>query len=305
MWVFRPSPTLINIHSHLVDMKPHPISVVVITRNEERNIADCLRSINDLDYDNFETIVVDNSSDRTPEISRGLGARVFRMEESNFAASRNIGIRESKHEIVAFTDADCTVPRNWLKKLAPFIEGDVAGAGGSAYPPPGSPHVGACIAALGFPAGGSLGIEAIGRNISTANAIFKKSALEEIGGFDESLSSGGEDADLCMRLRKSGYGIVQVPGSYVYHKVRRGGSFISWCIRRGKAKFHLKRSVLDVLMPLKIFPYIASRKYRMLWERRRKTGMDIFSVVVVVPVLFFMRQLFMLVGWLIGITKCC
>ena len=80
------------------------ISVVVLTKNEEKNIVDCLESLSWCD----EIIVVDdNSEDRTLEISRKLGVKVFiRSLNQNFSQQRNFGLEKANGDWVLFVDAD-------------------------------------------------------------------------------------------------------------------------------------------------------------------------------------------------------
>lgn len=104
------------------------ISVIVIGRNEEDTISDCLKSIANNHYppDQFEIIFVDDHSDdqtvlraRHLEISQ---LRILHLSETDQSKHTNsfkkLGIQyalqHAKGEIIVSTDADCTVPKNWL-----------------------------------------------------------------------------------------------------------------------------------------------------------------------------------------------
>jgi len=79
------------------------ISVAIITRNEEGNIRDCLESVTWAD----DVVVVDNgSTDRTLEICREYGARVFSEEWKGYAGQKNSAIEKTRHEWVLSLDAD-------------------------------------------------------------------------------------------------------------------------------------------------------------------------------------------------------
>ena len=80
------------------------ISVVVLTKNEEKNIGDCLDSISWCD----ETIVIDDhSTDKTVEIAKKKGARIFmRSLMQDFADQRNYGLEKAKGDWILFIDAD-------------------------------------------------------------------------------------------------------------------------------------------------------------------------------------------------------
>jgi len=81
------------------------VSACVITKNEEKNLSTCLDSVKSIVS---EIIVVDTgSTDRTVEIARSYGAKVFSFEWINdFAAARNYAIEQAKGDWIIFLDAD-------------------------------------------------------------------------------------------------------------------------------------------------------------------------------------------------------
>ncbi len=93
---------------------PAPITVVIPTRNEAAHIADCVR---DLAWAG-EVIVVDHqSTDRTPELARGAGARVLDGAGPTIAHQRNAGIAAASHEWVFALDADERVGPDLAREL--------------------------------------------------------------------------------------------------------------------------------------------------------------------------------------------
>ncbi len=79
------------------------ISVVVITKNEERNLDDCLRSVSFAD----EIIIVDaGSTDNTVKIAKKFTKKVFTRKWDNFANQKNYGIDRAKNDWVLSLDAD-------------------------------------------------------------------------------------------------------------------------------------------------------------------------------------------------------
>jgi len=80
-----------------------PLSVIVLTRNEEANIRECLKAVSWAD----EILVVDSGSlDRTREIARELGVRVLEHPMKDFADQRNYAMDQAKGDWVLFVDAD-------------------------------------------------------------------------------------------------------------------------------------------------------------------------------------------------------
>jgi len=97
------------------------ISAIVLTRNAENLIADCLDSLSFCE----EVVVVDSESeDRTREIAEKMGAKVFGYLSSDFSASRNFGLKKVTHDWVLYVDADERV----TKELALSIEHQISGA---------------------------------------------------------------------------------------------------------------------------------------------------------------------------------
>lgn len=79
------------------------ISAVVIAKNEENMIADCIESLSFCE----EILVIDNNSeDKTSEIARHLGAKVYNVKEGNFSDMRNFGLTKAKNYWIFYVDAD-------------------------------------------------------------------------------------------------------------------------------------------------------------------------------------------------------
>ena len=81
------------------------ISTVILSKNEEKNIKDCLESICQLADEII--LIDDNSADKTLEIAKKFGAKVITHSlNNNFAQQRNFGLEKTKGEWVLFLDAD-------------------------------------------------------------------------------------------------------------------------------------------------------------------------------------------------------
>jgi glycosyltransferase involved in cell wall biosynthesis len=80
------------------------ISAIVLTKNEEKNIEECLQSLSWCD----EIIVIDdNSQDRTVDVAKKKGAKVYsHAMENDFSFQRNYGLSKAKNDWVLFIDAD-------------------------------------------------------------------------------------------------------------------------------------------------------------------------------------------------------
>lgn len=106
------------------------ITVLIITRNEEKNIGESLDGLLNQSLPASEILVVDdNSQDRTREIVRGYAERLpIRLIEKhkaqgNRSESRNIGFREARNDFVAIMDAGSLPSRDWLREMARTFAG--------------------------------------------------------------------------------------------------------------------------------------------------------------------------------------
>ena len=95
------------------------ISVAVITKDEERNIRDCLESVKWAD----EIVVVDNgSTDRTLSICREYGARIFQEEWKGYSGQKNSAIEKAANEWVLNLDADERVSPELRQEMLKSLE---------------------------------------------------------------------------------------------------------------------------------------------------------------------------------------
>ncbi len=82
----------------------HPISAVIITRNEEENIGKCLAAVQQVAE---EIIIVDSlSTDNTIEIAKNFGAKIFSSEWKGFGLQKNLGLGYAANNYVLALDAD-------------------------------------------------------------------------------------------------------------------------------------------------------------------------------------------------------
>ena len=110
------------------------VSVVIPAYNEEALLPECLRSLAAQDYaGEVEIIVVDNTSeDGTADVARQVGARVVTEPQRGYCNALRRGFETATGDIVATTDADTIVPRNWVSRIVREYEArpDVVAVGG-------------------------------------------------------------------------------------------------------------------------------------------------------------------------------
>jgi glycosyltransferase involved in cell wall biosynthesis len=204
--------------------RPLPkVSVVVCSYNGARTLRDCLASLQDLAYPDYEVICVDDgSTDETAEIMRAFpNVRGIAQPNLGLSAARNAGIAAATGEIVAFTDADCMADRDWLYFLVTTLQaGDYAAVGGPNISPPAKGWVQATVAAAPGSPSHVLLSDTVAEHVPGCNMAFPKWALEEIGLFDPEYRKAGDDVDVCWRLMQRGYVIGFSPAAVVWHQRR-------------------------------------------------------------------------------------
>jgi len=202
------------------------IAVIIPTHNRLRRLKACIESllVSNFPKSDYSIYVVDDgSNDGTgnylrKKCSEFSNIHMIATPHSGPAKARNEAVKQSSGDLVAFTDDDCSVDKDWLSELArlfknPSIEcvgGKVLSANScliSKY----MDHV----CALDPPIDQSGRV----RYIVTANACIRRDILEMLGGFNEGFPmAGGEDVELSLRYRSTGSGdIIYSPTCRVYH----------------------------------------------------------------------------------------
>ena len=199
------------------------VSVVVCAYNAAATIDECLTSIEQLRYPEYEVIVVnDGSTDATGSIAaRHPRVRVIHTANAGLGAARNVGLKHARGEIVAYTDADVRVDPDWLTYLVQrFADPDIVAAGGPNVVPADDSWIAQCVArAPGGPTHVLLE-DRIAEHIPGCNCAFRRGALLAVGGFNSTFVRAGDDVDVCWRLQARGWKIGFAPAALVWHHHR-------------------------------------------------------------------------------------
>ena len=201
------------------------VTVVVPTRGRAAYLAVTLDSLRrQRTAAPHELLVVDDgATDATPEVAERFGARLIRHgERRSLNAARNTGLREAGADLIAFVDDDVLVPPRWLDAL---VEGaarhpDAEAFGGPIFARFEGHTPRACgredppITTLDL---GGEDVEA--EMVWGANFAVRRSAIERIGEFDETLDRGhGDEEDWLMRLRAASGRIVYLADAGLDHR---------------------------------------------------------------------------------------
>ncbi|SDT89280.1 Glycosyltransferase, GT2 family [Verrucomicrobium sp. GAS474] len=217
-------PYLANPDRPLYERFPLPrmprVSVVVCSYNGAKTLRDCLTSLGKLDYPDYEVIFVDDGSkDDTQEIMRAFpDVRNIVQVNKGLSVARNVGIHASTGEIVAFTDSDCMVDKDWLYFLVQALDaGGFAAVGGPNISPPATDWIQATVASAPGSPSHVLLTDTVAEHVPGCNMAYWKWSLEEIGGFDPQYRKAGDDVDVCWRIMQLGHQIGFSPSAIVWH----------------------------------------------------------------------------------------
>ncbi len=198
------------------------VSVIVCAFNAQDTIAQCLDGLRDVEYPNFEVIVVnDGSTDATGTIAARYPVRLITTPNRGLSNARNTGLEAAEGEIVAYLDSDAFPDPNWLQYLAAaFRDATFVGIGGPNLAPPKLGRIAECFDnAPGGPAHVLLS-DREAEHIPGCNMAFRRESLVAIGGFDPALRVAGDDVDICWRLQARGWTLGFSPGAMVWHHRR-------------------------------------------------------------------------------------
>jgi GT2 family glycosyltransferase len=239
------------------------ISVVIVNWNRRNLLTACLQSLRRQTFAPFETIVVDNgSTDGSPDAAHEFGARLICNQTNlGFCAANNQGIAMARGEYVALLNNDAEAEPGWLAALhrACSQSPDIGMAASKVLvweDPRRIDKVGHLI----FPDGQNRGRGAGALDTGQFDreeevlwpdgcaALYRKSMLDRIGGFDEDFFAYGDDAELGLRARIAGWRCVYTPAAVVRHHrgstLGKGSAWRLELIERNR-----------VLLALKLFPW--------------------------------------------------
>lgn len=214
-----------NIARNKIEPQIFPkISIIVPAFNEAKTIKNCIKSLQSLDYPNYEIIVVDDgSSDNTFEAAsqcRSAKVQILHQENQGKPIALNNGIASSKGEIILTVDADTELDKDVLKPLASrFAANSNLGAVAGNVKIKREPTVLNTIQSAEYATGINLGrkgqsVLGIVMIVPGPVAALKKKAVKEVGFFSD--ETFAEDFDITVEILKKGYEIEYEESSIAY-----------------------------------------------------------------------------------------
>ena len=199
------------------------VSVLLVGLNEEAGIERAIDSLLELEYPELDIVVVDDgSTDRMYELARPYADRgQIKLIKNTGATGRagrpsvsNLAEHMSRSDFVISVDADTSFDRDiLLHMIGPFYDPEVGAVAGNIKARNVATSVLARLQAVEYSI--SIGIwkrflNLLGANIQASGAFgaFRREALEQVGGWSPELA---EDADLSLKIRRSGWRVVFAP----------------------------------------------------------------------------------------------
>ncbi|MGH7496480.1 MAG: glycosyltransferase [bacterium] len=199
------------------------ISVIIPSYNSEKSIAACLTALLQQEVEAaYEVILVDSSSDRTPELvcAQFPQIRYFHLSEKTPPGrARNYGIARAQGKILALTDSDCIVAPNWLQEILKAYESSFQVIGGgvlNAFP---WHPISIAEYFLEFREFSAFSPRREIEVLPTNNLAVRREVFERFGAFSDLRAS--EDVVFIHNLRRSGVRVLFEPRIQIRHLNRR------------------------------------------------------------------------------------
>ena len=197
-------------------------SVIIPAYNSEKTITSCLESAvsQNLPKDNYDvTLIDDGSTDKTQAIAREFAVNVVPQKNQGPAAARNNGAVLAKGDILIFTDSDCELEPEFIKKITePIVKNpEIVGVQGS-YKTKQKEFIARFVQVEIETRYQKMAKKRFTDFIGTYAAAYRKDVFHTFGGFDTGFPlASGEDAEFSYKLQSSGCKMVFEPQACVYH----------------------------------------------------------------------------------------
>lgn len=215
------------------------ISLILVSKNEEKFAKNFFKSLRKQIRKPDEVILVDCSTDKTPEIARPYVNKLIKVKKCGASYQRGIGVKHAKGDILLFTDIDTILHPAWIKNIEKMFR---------------NPNVHVVRGQVLWPEM-KRKVPLIGKRINHCNVAYRRHVLEEFP-FDPNLSRG-DDFDMGYRVSKK-YKIYGCPSAKVLHfsaqKASRENSklymkdFLA-LIKKYKSPYWVIRMIYNIFYP--------------------------------------------------------
>ena len=254
------------------------VHIILLNWNNEEDTLECVKSLEEINYDNYKIIIVDNGSKigsvlkikkQYPEIKI-----IENKKNLGFAGGNNVGIKyavENGADYVLLLNNDTTVEKDFLSELVKAGESDkkvgILGSKIFFYNEPNRIWFAGGKVSWMKNKGTHIGLDEIDNKqydeikevdyLTGCSLLIKKEVIEKIGVLAEDYFLYYEDTDFSLRARNAGYKIIYIPKSKIYHKISRStkpgsSSYIYYHTRNGLVLAKRNGSLLNKII---LYPY--------------------------------------------------
>lgn len=214
------------------------VSIIIANYNGGQVLVDCINSVKNINYPNFEVVLVDdNSSDdslnRAIKIKGKLNLKTVRNKKNlGFVGANNEGVKYATEKYVLLLNNDTSVSKDLLLKLVSEMEKDPTI--GAVQPKIRMmddhsllDNAGSFLTKSGFLIHWGYG-KKDSKEFDKKRILFsakgaclmtRKEIIDRVGLFDEDFVSYMEESDYCFRVWLAGYKVLYIPTTFIYHKV--------------------------------------------------------------------------------------
>lgn len=258
-------------------------TVIIPVYNQGVFLKDTLSYLKNQTIQNFKIIIVDDgSSDKETcayldSINDDMIHKV-RQENKKLPAARNKGILLADTEYVWVHDADDYFEASFLEKALQIIKNDAQVGSVGCW---GREFCGKRITENDHwePLGGDVKNFLAGNN-SISSAIVRKSAWEQVGGYDETMVNGYEDWDFWIKLTSSGWKIDIIPEVLFNYRVTEGSmvtksdmirpELVKHIVRNNKSVY--EQNVIDVIYQKELEILALKNELAAFYSSNKKEG---------------------------------
>jgi len=277
------------------------VSVIIPVYNRADFIGNCIRSVLEQNYKDFEFIIIENgSTDRTREVIAEFNDSRIKVYHSKQRLScgigRNKGYELSQGDILAFTDSDCIVDQDWLNELIkPFDkDSDIMIVGGQSIDPPARNY----WEYVSNRCNHISDVSGYVNHVIGCNMALRRSFMDGHL-FDPAFKKAGEDLDMCLFCGDEGKKVYYSHSAKVIHYHR--SDFISFSNQMYRFGYSIAQVRVKHGLPIHrqiyrggylLFFLLFSILLIVSWQTKTNVGiMSLAAIFIFLAVLWRLRQL--------------
>lgn len=292
-------------------MQKYKVTGIIPVYNRGAFFEEVLKSIINQSRKFDEIMVVDDSTDNTPDIIKKFKeVKYIRGTNEERIVARNVGLKYATGNIVAFIDSDLVLDKDWLKEVLVGFEKGYAAVidrrqllNPKTYVARMNDH----FFNLRYK-----------HYKPFAAWIFDRKILAEVGNYNEKTAIGTEDIELADRLFANGHKIYFADKAISYHlgepksfkeEMKRsfwfGSNTLSYWFKRKKNKRHMVKQIIITLLPITLikpllFLFLLAGMYFYVLVRNLMRGMN-WRFLFVHPIYIMLSEFAFTVGFWYGL----